>query len=296
MDPMKLISLLSSIFILLFIFIAFFSLLFSSGESISKFGLRFLTSAEWDPNTGRFGALPAIAGTAITTAISVLIASIIGIGTALYISGGYSPYWVRRVVNPLIDSLAAVPSVVIGLWGLLFLSPLLESAYSLISSSLGFIPIFGGPARGVSLMTASIILSIMIIPTIASLSSSAIEMVPIELKEGARALGATRWETLRIVTLPYASSYIASSILLAIARAMGETMAVTMVIGNSHDIPRSLFQPGCTITSVIASEFLEATSSLYLSSLMELGLILLAISLLVNIVAVLIRRGFYARA
>ncbi|MGB9631574.1 MAG: phosphate ABC transporter permease subunit PstC [Candidatus Methanodesulfokora sp.] len=296
MDPMKLISLLSSIFILLFIFIAFFSLLFSSGESISKFGLRFLTSAEWDPNTGRFGALPAIAGTAITTAISVLIASIIGIGTAVYISGGYSPYWVRRVVNPLIDSLAAVPSVVIGLWGLLFLSPLLESAYSLISSSLGFIPIFGGPARGVSLMTASIILSIMIIPTIASLSSSAIEMVPIELKEGARALGATRWETLRIVTLPYASSYIASSILLAIARAMGETMAVTMVIGNSHDIPRSLFQPGCTITSVIASEFLEATSSLYLSSLMELGLILLAISLLVNIVAVLIRRGFYARA
>ncbi|MGC9020438.1 MAG: phosphate ABC transporter permease subunit PstC [Candidatus Methanodesulfokora sp.] len=296
MDPMKLISLLSSIFILLFIFIAFFSLLFSSGESISKFGLRFLTSAEWDPNTGRFGALPAIAGTAITTAISVLIASIIGIGTAVYISGGYSPYWVRRVVNPLIDSLAAVPSVVIGLWGLLFLSPLLESAYSLISSSLGFIPIFGGPARGVSLMTASIILSIMIIPTIASLSSSAIEMVPIELKEGARALGATRWETLRIVTLPYASSYIASSILLAIARAMGETMAVTMVIGNSHNIPRSLFQPGCTITSVIASEFLEATSSLYLSSLMELGLILLAISLLVNIVAVLIRRGFYARA
>ncbi|PNV77144.1 MAG: phosphate ABC transporter permease subunit PstC [Thermoproteota archaeon] len=296
MDPMRLISLLSSIFILLFIFIALFSLLFSSGESISKFGLRFLTSAEWDPNTGRFGALPAIAGTAITTAISVLIASIIGIGTAVYISGGYSPYWVRRVVNPLIDSLAAVPSVVIGLWGLLFLSPLLESAYSLISSSLGFIPIFGGPARGVSLMTASIILSIMIIPTIASLSSSAIEMVPIELKEGARALGATRWETLRIVTLPYASSYIASSILLAIARAMGETMAVTMVIGNSHDIPRSLFQPGCTITSVIASEFLEATSSLYLSSLMELGLILLAISLLVNIVAVLIRRGFYARA
>ncbi|MGC9104351.1 MAG: phosphate ABC transporter permease subunit PstC [Candidatus Methanodesulfokora sp.] len=296
MDPMKLISLLSSIFILLFIFIAFFSLLFSSGESISKFGLRFLTSAEWDPNTGRFGALPAIAGTAITTAISVLIASIIGIGTAVYISGGYSPYWVRRVVNPLIDSLAAVPSVVIGLWGLLFLSPLLESAYSLISSSLGFIPIFGGPARGVSLMTASIILSIMIIPTIASLSSSAIEMVPIELKEGARALGATRWETLRIVTLPYASSYIASSILLAIARAMGETMAVTMVIGNSHNIPRSLFQPGCTITSVIASEFLEATSSLYLSSLMELGLILLTISLLVNIVAVLIRGGFYARA
>ena len=296
MDPLRLISIFSSAFILLFILITAFSLLFASGESISKLGLGFLTSAEWDPNTGRFGALPAIAGTAITTVISVFIASIVGIGTAVYISGGYSPYWVRRLITPLIDSLAAVPSVVIGLWGLLFLSPLLENAYSLVSSHLGFIPFFGGPARGVSLMTASIILSIMIIPTIASLSSSAIEMVPNELKEGARALGATKWETLRIVTLPYASSYIASSILLATARAMGETMAVTMVIGNSHDLPKSLFQPGCTITSVIASEFLEATSSLYLSSLMELGLILLAISLLVNITAVLMRRGFHARA
>jgi phosphate transport system permease protein len=296
MDPVKAISLFSSIFILLFIFTTLSSLLLASNESISKFGFSFLISADWDPVKGRFGALPAIAGTAITTAISVLIASVIGIGTAVYISGGYSPYWVRRIIAPFIDSLAAVPSVVIGLFGLLFLSPLLENVYSLISSHLYFIPIFGGPVKGISIMTASLILSMMIIPTIASISSTAIEMVPVELKEGARALGATRWETLRIITLPYASSYIISSILLATARALGETMAVTMVIGNSHNMPKSLFQPGCTITSVIASEFLEATSPLYISSLMELGLILLLISLLVNITAIFMRRGFYARA
>ncbi|HUI28685.1 MAG TPA: phosphate ABC transporter permease subunit PstC [Candidatus Acidoferrales bacterium] len=245
----------------------------------------FIKGTTWDPVTGVFGALPFIYGTIVTSFLALLIATPLGIGTALFLAE-LSPKWLRGFLQPLVELLAGIPSVIYGLWGIFILSPLMASKVEpFLSDKLGFLPFFKGYPLGIGFLTAAIILAIMIVPFIISVSTEVLSTVPVALKEGMYALGATRWETTKKIALPYARSGIFGSIILALARALGETMAVTMVIGNTPQISKSLLDPGYTMAAVIANEFTEATSDSYLSALVAVAFILLLITLLVNAVA-----------
>lgn len=262
-----------------------FELTKSSLPSLKEFGFSFPYTSTWDPVFEKFGALPFIYGTLLSSFVALVLAIPIGLGTAIYLAE-YSPWWVRNTVSLLVDLLAAIPSVVYGLWGIFVLVPIMRSHVEpFLGKYLGFLPFFQGPQYGVGMLSASIILAIMIVPFIISVSREVILAVPSVYKETAYAMGATRWEALCSIILSYGKSGIIGGIVLALGRAIGETMAVTMVIGNNVTISASLFSPGYTLASVIANEFSEATSDLYLSALFQIGLVLLFVSIFVNVIA-----------
>ena len=255
--------------------------------AFAKVGLSIVTSSDWDVRAGRFGAAPAIFGTVVSSVVALIIATPLAIGVAVFLSE-FSPTWLRQPIGFLVDLLAAVPSVVYGLWGIFVLLPLLrEKLMPFLRDTLhlGATPLFSGPAYGPSMLAAGIILAIMALPYISSVSREVLLAVPRSQREAALALGATRWEMIRDAVIPYAKSGIIGGIMLGLGRALGETMAVTMVIGNRLEISSSLFAPGYTMASLIANQFGEATSDLHLSALMAVGAILFVLTLIVNAVA-----------
>jgi phosphate transport system permease protein len=262
--------------------------------SLSKFGLGFITDVGWDPVHLHFGAATFLFGTAITSVGALLIATPLAIGIALFLTE-LSPRWLRGPVTALVETLAAVPSVIIGLWGILVLAPVLrDHVEPALHSALGFIPLFGPPNTvGTGYFTAIIVLTIMIVPIISSISRELFLGVPDDLKEGAFALGATRWEMVRGVVLPYTRGGVAAATILGLGRALGEAIAVATVIGAFNNaISRNIFANGNTIGAWIALQFLNAASDIEKSSLVYLGLILLVLSLVVNLVAqAIVRRS-----
>lgn len=247
-----------------------------------KFGFTFLVTRVWDPIFDQFGALPFIYGTLVTAAVSLFIAVPLGVGAAIFLAE-LAPARVSDTLEFFIDLLAAVPSVIYGLLGVFIIIPLMrEYVQPALKGSLGFLSLFQGPAYGVGFLTAGVVLAIMVIPYIISVSREVLLSVPRDQREAALALGATRWESTWKVVVPFARSGIMGSIFLALARALGETMAVTMVIGNTPTISASLFSPGYSIAAVIANEFTEATGDLYLQSLIELGLVLFLLTFILN--------------
>jgi phosphate transport system permease protein len=278
----------AAIVILVITIINLYALLSGSNDSIRFFGLSFLVTTNWIPNPPQgppsLGALPAIYGSVVTTLIALLLAVPISLGVALF-QAELAPSKLRAPSIFLIELLAAVPSVVYGLWGLFALVPFMRDYVNTqLKASLGFLPLFTGSTNGLGMLTAGVILAIMIIPYGSSVMREVIAAVPRSQREGCIALGATKWETIRISVVPYARTGIIAAIVLAMGRAIGETMAVTMVIGNVARISPSLFLPAETIPSVIANEFTEvAGNNLYLAALFELGLILFAIAFLMNL-------------
>jgi len=264
--------------------------------AVQKFGLSFITSTAWDPVREEFGALPAIYGTLLSSLIGLIIAVPVSIGSAIFLSE-LAPEWLRRPCSFLIEMLAAIPSVIIGLWGLFVMVPFIRDPIEKwLGSNLGFLPLFQGPPFGVGFLSAGIILAIMVIPIITAVSRDAMRAVPATQREAMLALGATHWEMITGAVLPYCRSGLIGAVILGLGRALGETMAVTMVIGNSYNLTPSLFSPGVTIASKVASEFSEASGDLYIGSLIELALVLFGITLLVNIIArLLVWRGISVR-
>ncbi len=259
-----------------------------------KFGWRFLISQDWDPVTGDFGALPFIFGTVVTSAIALLIAVPMGVGAAIFLAE-LAPPRAANALTFLIELLAAVPSVIFGLLGIFVLVELLRGVVPTLKDILGFMPFFQGAFYGVSMLSAGVVLSIMIVPFIISISREVLLAVPLAQREGSAAVGATRWETTWHVVVPQARKGIIGSVFLALARALGETMAVTMVIGNDPQIKASLLAPAYSIAAVIANEFTEATSDLYVNALIELGLVLFALTFVINGIARLLVWSFTQR-
>jgi phosphate transport system permease protein len=269
-----------------------FELATGSKLALQKFGWHFLVSSDWDPVNEIFGALPFIFGTLVSSAIALLIAVPISIATAVYLTE-LAPFWLRQPLIMFIELLAAVPSVILGLWGIFVMVPWLrDHLFPWLQNTLGFLPFFKGPIYGVSMLAGGIIVAIMIIPIITSVSREILRSVPGLQREAAYALGATRWEVTRIAVLSYAKKGLFGAVILGLGRALGETMAVTMVIGNRPEIAKSLFAPGYTLASVIANEFTEATTDTHLSALFELGLVLLGVTVLVNALAQLLLKTF----
>jgi phosphate transport system permease protein len=273
-----------------------YELAHGSRLTLRNFGLRFLTSADWDPVNEQFGALPFIFGTLVSSGIALCLAVPLSLATAIYLTE-LAPPWLARILAIFIELLAAVPSVILGIWGLLVMVPWLrEHLFPGLRSALGFLPIFRGPIFGFSLLAGGIIIAIMILPIITSVSREILRSVPSLQREAAYALGATRWEVTRIAVLSYARKGLFGAIILGLGRALGETMAVTMVIGNDPKIAASFFSPGYTLASVVANEFTEATTEVYVSSLFEIGLVLLGVTVLVNAAAQLLLKTFASPA
>ena len=253
-----------------------------SALSRHKFGLHFFVTRVWDPIAEQFGALPFIYGTVITASVSLLIAVPLGIGAAIFLAE-LAPARLSDALEFFIDLLAAVPSVIYGLLGVFIVVPLMRDYVQPgLKHTLGFLPLFSGPAYGIGFLTAGILLAIMVIPYIISVSREVLMSVPRDQREAALSLGSTRWESTWKVVVPFARPGILGSIFLALARALGETMAVTMVIGNTPTISASLFSPGYSIAAVIANEFTEATGDVHLQALIELGLVLFLLTFLLN--------------
>lgn len=262
-----------------------FELAKSSWLSIQKFGFSFLTSTTWDPVFENFGSLPFIFGTLVSSFVALLLAVPIGVGTAIYLAEYATPS-IRKVVSLFVDLLAAIPSVVYGLWAIFELVPLMRTyVQPFLGKTFGFLPFFQGPSYGIGMLSASVVLAIMIVPFIISVSREVILAVPQVYKETAYALGSTRWEAIWTIILSYGRAGIIGGIILALGRAIGETMAVTMIIGNNVTISASLFSPAYTLASVLANEFSEATGNLYLSALIHIGLVLFLVSIMVNVIA-----------
>ncbi len=257
--------------------------------AIQRYGLGFLSSTAWNPVKEEYGALPQIYGTLVTAFIALLLAVPIGVGTALLVSENFLPTSVQTVVVFLIELLAAIPSVVYGLWGIFVLIPLLTSVGKVLHSSLGWLPIFSTPPSGPGIFPAGIILTIMILPIITAISRDALVSLPPDLRQAAYGLGATRWETIFRVLLPAATSGIVGATMLGLGRAMGETMAVTMIIGNSNRISPSILTTGNTIASLLANQFAEA-DGIQISALMYAALVLFGLTLVVNVLAELVVR------
>jgi phosphate transport system permease protein len=264
-----------------------FELFLGSTRSIAKFGLPFVAGTIWDPVHSIFGALPFIYGTLLTSAIALLLGFPISLGVAIFLTEKLkAKKRIANVLGTLVELLAAVPSVIYGLWGLFFLSPLLRDYVEKpLHRYLGFVPLFSGTPFGLDFFTAGIILAIMIIPTVSAVSKDILNAVPNSQREAMYSLGATDWEVTQKSVLPYARSGIFGATILGLGRAVGETMAVTMVIGNAPTITASLFSGGYTLAAVIANEFTEASSPLYLSALVEIGLVLFFVALIINVFA-----------
>jgi phosphate transport system permease protein len=256
-------------------------LAWGSHLTLREFGVSFLWGTQWNPVTNQFGALPFIYGTVVSSAIALLLASGIGILAGIFLAE-FGSARLSSVLSALIELLAAIPSIVYGLWGLFVLAPLVSNWIGpALQSVFGFLPMFQGTIYGVNMLTAALILALMIVPTVTAITRDLIVMIPSGFREAALSLGATRWETVSNVILPFARRGIFGACMLALGRALGETIATTMVIGNRPAISASLFAPGYTVASVIANEFTEATTDIYLSALIELGLILLFVSIVV---------------
>jgi len=262
----------------------------NSLPSIRQYGFSFLTSSEWNPSAGLYGALPFIYGTVVSSVIAVIISVPLSLGIAIFLTEQASVRFGRPIAF-LVELLAAIPSVVYGLWGIFVLAPFVrEYLGAFLQNYLGFIPLFQGRLTGIGMLTGALILAIMITPIITAVVRDVLEAVPTTQREAALALGATEWETTRVV-LSNAASGIAGAVVLGLGRAIGETMAVTMVIGNVPQITASLFEPGYTIASVLAANFAEARDALYFSALIEIGLILFLVTFVVNALAKLLVIG-----
>jgi phosphate transport system permease protein len=277
-----------------------FELVSQSRISITKFGFKFLAKQIWDPVAEDFGALPFIYGTIVSSLVALCIAVPLAVGTALFLTE-LCPKQLRGILSLLVELLSAIPSVIYGLWGIFVLSPFLRVyVQPFLAKFFGWTGLFSGPKYGWGMLAAGMILAIMILPIIAAITREVITAVPRVQREAALALGATKWEMLRIAVLRNARPGIFGAVILGLGRALGETMAVTMVIGNRPEIARSLFAPGHTLASVIANEFTEAVGAVYLSALVEMALILFVLTLIVNALAGLlvwsITRGMPARA
>jgi len=260
-------------------------LAYESADARRTFGWSFLTTAKWDPVFKEFGALPFIYGTLVSSLLALLQAVPLGIGTALFLSE-MSPRRLRSPLSFLVELLAAIPSVVYGLWGIFVLVPWVRSSVTpMLADTLGFLPFFQGPSYGVGMLTASMVLAIMIVPYITSVAHEVFQAVPVAQREAALALGATRWEMIRMAVVPYGRAGLIGAIMLGLGRALGETMAVTMVIGNRPDIALSFFAPASTMASVIANEFSEASDALYVQVLVEIALVLMLVTMAVNVLA-----------
>jgi phosphate transport system permease protein len=259
--------------------------------AIRKFGFGFITGKDWDPVVENFGALPSIYGSVVSSILALLLATPLSVGTAIFITE-IAPKKLGGVVASVVELLAAIPSVIYGLWGVLVMAPWLQRTVEpFLIEHLGFLPFFSGAPYGVSMLAAVFILMIMVVPIITSISKEVLLTVPESQKEAAIALGGTRWEMIRWAVLPYGKSGILGAVILGLGRAVGETMAVTMVIGNTPQISLSLLSPAYTMPSVIANEFAEASSKIHSSALMEIGLILLVITLVINLLARLLLWG-----
>lgn len=266
----------------------FWELVRNSRLSITKFGFGFITSNAWNPVTEEFGAAGSIFGTMVSTLIAMVIAVPLSLAIALFLAQ-LAPPAVRRITGGAIELLAAVPSIIYGMWGLFVFAPVMaDHVQPALQDSLGFLPLFQGPPMGIGMLTAGLILALMIIPFISSVARDIFEMVPIVIKESAYAMGATTWEVTRKVIIPYGLQGIMGACFLGLSRALGETMAITFVIGNDHTIGASLFASANSIASTLANEFTEASEPMYLSALIELGLVLFAITFIVQILAELI--------
>ena len=261
------------VFMILLVSSILLTLVLNSLPSIKEFGLSFFTGATWDPVNGKFGALPFLMGTLLTSILSLLISIPFSLSISILISDYIKGGLLSSILQIFTELVAGIPSVVIGLWGLFVLVPIVRK----LETKIGITP------YGVGIFTASIILAIMIIPYSASIGREVLSLVPKEIKEAGFSLGATKFEVIKNISLPYAKSGILAGFLLSFGRAFGETMAVTMVIGNSNKIPKNIFMPGNTMASVIANEFAEATTKLYISSLIEMALLLFLVSTVINI-------------
>jgi phosphate transport system permease protein len=260
-------------------------LIIQSMPSIRHFGWSFLVSTKWDPADDQYGALAFIYGTAVSSAIALVIAVPLSLGVGLCLSE-MAPDWLSRQLGFLVELLAAIPSVVYGLWAIFVLGPWLrDNVEPFLGKYLGFVPLFRGPHVSVGMLTAGAVLAIMVLPYIASVCTDVFRVVPQSQREAALALGATKWEMVQMAVLPFGTSGIVGAIVLGLGRALGETIAVAMVIGNRPAISASLFAPSSTLASVIANEFVEALTELNLAALMELGLVLLVLGLILNVIA-----------
>jgi phosphate transport system permease protein len=278
--------------VLLVIIAIIISLIIGALPALKKFGFGFISSTAWNPVTEEFGALVSIYGTLITSAIAMAIGVPVSFGIALFITE-LCPVWLKRPIGIAIELLAAIPSIIYGMWGLFIFAPLFgDYVEPWFTDHFGEIPLFGalftGPPMGIGVATAGIILSIMVIPFMAAVMRDMFEIVPAVLKESAYGMGATTWEVIKKVVLPYTKIGVVGGIMLGLGRALGETMAVTFVIGNTNRINASLFMPGNTISSSLANEFTEAVGEMYTSSLIELGLILFLITFIVLALAKLL--------
>jgi phosphate transport system permease protein len=264
--------------------------------SIRKFGALFLVTKTWDPVAENFGALTFVYGTIVSSFIALLIAVPLAVGSAIFINE-FAPEWMKTPVAFLAELLAAIPSVIYGLWGIFVLVPVLRDfLMNPVAKTLGWIPLFKGPVYGPSMLAAGVLLSIMIIPFILSVTREVLATVPRLQKEAVLSLGGTHWEMIRIVIGQHCIPGIFGATILGLGRALGETMAVTMVIGNRPDILLSIFQPGYSMAAVIANEFTEATGELYLSALVEIGLVLFLLTFVVNLAAKWILKTMVSRA
>lgn len=273
---------LSALLIIVLLLSVFLTLLINSLPSIKALGVKFLYQKAWDPVSDQYGALPFLIGTLITSALALIISTPFALAIGIFLGEYYPKGFFSGIIKNAIELLAGIPSVILGFWGLFTIVPIVRA----LEMKVGAIP------YGVGILTASIILAIMITPFSASLIRLVISMVPLHLKEAAYALGATRLEVIRFVIIPYVKSGISAGILLALGRALGETMAVTMLIGNTQMIPNSLFSTGNTMASVIANEFTEATGKIYFSALIEMGLVLFVVTTIINIIGVRIIKRF----
>ena len=283
-------TLVMALFVIVLIFLLGWQLARGSSLAIQKFGFRFLTTTTWDPVAEEFGALPFVYGTLVSSLIALIIAVPLSVATAVYLTE-LAPLWIRQPLVSLIEMLAAIPSVILGLWGIFVMIPWLRDyPFPLLKKLFGWTPFFTGPIYGTSMLAGGIIIAIMILPIVTSVSREILRSVPNLQREAAYALGATRWEVTRIAVLSYARKGLFGAVILGLGRALGETMAVTMVIGNTPQIAASLFKPGYTLASVIANEFTEATTDLYLQALFEIGLVLFGVTIAVNLFAQLLLR------
>ena len=257
--------------------------------ALEKFGLGFLTNAQWQPNRDRYGVLPFLVGTGATALIALILAFPPGLAIAIFLSEDFLPLPARQFVRFVVELLAAIPSVVYGLWGIFVVIPMVQALGTWTSERFGHIPLLSGPAYGNSLLTAGIVLALMVLPTITAISRSSLVAVPHTLREGAYALGATRWEAIFGVILPTAAPGVVAATILALGRAMGETMAVAMLIGNSSRLSWSLFAPSGTLASLLANQFGEATG-MQVAALMYAALVLVALTLAVNFAGELVLR------
>jgi len=272
------------------------ALIFPAAPSLRRFGPGFLSSREWNPVTRHFGALPFLYGTLLTSTIAMALALPISLGAALFLAETGRLTFIRVPLSFAVELLAGIPSVVVGLWALFVLAPVMRQLVEpALASALGFLPLFQGPRSGTSFLTAGVVLAIMVLPILVALSRDVISAVPRDLREASLALGATRAETIWSVVLPYARAGITGAVLLALGRALGETIAVTMVIGNRPEITALLFSPGYTLASVLANEFTEAVGALYQGALFELALVLVLITIVVNVLARLLIWSFRGR-